>query len=113
MTPLPFSSPSAPLFPGVGTCTPPALCHDWHTRWASGAAGSRRLHALDHVRQKIGHAFLKGAFSEAAGQQFLAKLKHKHGKGKALTILAHKLARAVYDLLKRQTVFDRDRFRHG
>jgi hypothetical protein len=40
-------------------------------------------------------------------------LAHKHGKGQALTILAHKLARAVYDMLKRDTVLDRDKFLHG
>jgi len=53
---------------------------------------------------KMGKAHLKWAFSEAAvlflrdnpeGQKFLAKLEKKHGKGKALSILAHKLARAV------------------
>src|SRR6266436_7058020 len=54
---------------------------------------------------KIGNAHLKWAFSEAAvlflrdnpaGQKCLARLEKKHSKGKALTILAHKLARAVY-----------------
>jgi hypothetical protein len=69
--------------------------------------------------KKIGNAYLKWAFSEAAvlfwrnnpkGQTFLARLEHKHGKGKALTVLAHKLARAVYDMLQRDTVFDRDKF---
>ena len=72
--------------------------------------------------KKIGNAHLKWAFSEAAvlflrnnpaGQQHLARLEHKHGKGKALTILAHKLARAVYYMLKRDTVFDMDKFLHG
>jgi transposase len=70
---------------------------------------------------KMGHAHLKWAFSEAAvlflrdnpeGQKFLAKLEKKHGKGKALSILAHKLARAVYDMLKRKVAFDRKRFLH-
>jgi transposase len=68
---------------------------------------------------KIGNAYLKWAFSEAAvlflrenpaGQKYLARLEKKHGKGKALTILAHKLARAVYYMLKRGEVFDRDTF---
>jgi hypothetical protein len=35
------------------------------------------------------------------------------GTGKALTILAHKRARAVYDMLKRKTAFDRDIFRRA
>jgi transposase len=47
---------------------------------------------------KIGNASLTWAFSEAAvlflrnnpaGQKYLARLAHKHGKGKALTVLAH------------------------
>jgi transposase len=66
---------------------------------------------------KIGNAYLKWAFSEAAvlflrnnpaGQKYLARLEKKHGKGKALTVLAHKLARAVYYMLKRRVVFDLD-----
>jgi transposase len=69
--------------------------------------------------KNIGNASLKGAFSEAAvlflrhnpaGQKFLAKLAHRHGKGKALPVLAHKLTRAVYYLLTRQTVFDIETF---
>ena len=71
---------------------------------------------------KIGNAYLKWAFSEAAvlflrhnpvGQKYLTRLEKKHGKGKALTVLAHKLARAVYYILKRDTVFDTDKFLHG
>src|SRR5512132_4588564 len=61
---------------------------------------------------KIGNAHLKWAFSEAAvlclrdnpaAQKLLARLEQKHGKGKALTILAHTLARAISSMLKRQT----------
>jgi transposase len=68
---------------------------------------------------KIGNAYLKWAFSEAAvlflrnhpaGQKYLARLEKKHGTGKALTILAQKLARAVYYMLRRDTVFDMDKF---
>jgi len=33
------------------------------------------------------------------------KLVKKHGKDKYMTILAHKLARAVYYILKRKEVF--------
>jgi transposase len=70
---------------------------------------------------KIGNAYLKWAFSEAAvlflrnnpaGQKLLARVAKKHGKGKALTVLAHKLARAVYYMLKRGTAFDLDQFFH-
>jgi transposase len=71
---------------------------------------------------KIGNAHLKWAFSEAAvlflrdnpaGQKFLARLEQKHRQGKALTILAHKWARAVYDMLKPKTAFDMQKFLHG
>jgi Transposase IS116/IS110/IS902 family len=54
--------------------------------------------------QKLGHASLTWAFAAAAvlflrhhpaGQQSLARLTKQHGKGHALTGLAHPLARAV------------------
>jgi transposase len=85
---------------------------------AKESAGTR----LGTSGKKIGNGHLKWAFSEAAtlflrnnaaGQKSLARLEKKHGKGKALTILAHKLARAVYYMLKRQTAFDMETFLHG
>jgi transposase len=69
--------------------------------------------------KKIGNAHLKWAFSEAAtlflrnnpqGQKLQSRLEKKHSKGKALSILAHKLGRAVYFMLKRQLAFDMDIF---
>jgi transposase len=69
--------------------------------------------------RKIGNAYLKWAFSEAAvlflrqnpqAQDWLKKLANKHNKARALTILAHKLGRAVYFMLKRKTLFDQQRF---
>jgi transposase len=72
--------------------------------------------------KKIGNAHLKWAFSEAAGlslrknpaaQRYVARLANKHGKAKALTILAHKLARAVYYMLRRAHAFDPNKFFHG
>jgi transposase len=68
---------------------------------------------------KIGNAFLKWAFSEAAvlflrghapAQKYLDRLTRKHGKPKALTILAHRLGRAVYHMLRRGEAFDPQRF---
>jgi transposase len=68
---------------------------------------------------KIGNAYLKWAFSEAAvlflranpaGQKYLTRLEKKHGQGKALTLLAQKLGRAVYYMLKRQKAFDMHKF---
>jgi transposase len=68
---------------------------------------------------KIGNVHLKWAFSEAAvlflrknpsGQTYLTKLARKHGKAKALSILAHQLGRAVYFMLKRHEAFDMHKF---
>jgi hypothetical protein len=69
--------------------------------------------------KNIGNAPLQWACSAAAtlflrtnpnGQQLLTRVEKKHGKGNALTILAPKLARAVYDRLKRQTAFEMEIF---
>jgi transposase len=71
---------------------------------------------------KQGNVHLKWAFSEAAvtflrhsidGKKLLARLERKHGKGKALSILAHKIGRAVYFMLARGTVFSPERFLHA
>ncbi len=68
---------------------------------------------------KIGNVHLKWAFSEAAalflrnnpeGQKHLRRLAGRHGKAKALSILAAKLGRAVYFMLSKERVFDRERF---
>ena len=69
--------------------------------------------------KKIGNAHLKWAFSEAAvlflkrneqGKKYRDRLANKHGKGKALSILAHKMGRAVYFMLKNKRPFDQDKF---
>ena len=82
---------------------------------AKESAGKR----MGSSGKKIGNAHLKWAFSEAAvlflrrNQQavkYREKLAKKHGKGKSLTILAHKLARAVYYILKRKEVFHMETF---
>jgi len=67
---------------------------------------------------KIGNVHLKWAFSEAAVlslnndevKRHFARLEKKHGKGKALSILAHKLGRAVYFMMKREEAFRVDDF---
>jgi transposase len=68
---------------------------------------------------KMGNVHLKWAFSEAAvlfvrhsagGKKLLARLEKRFGKGKALSILAHKLGRTVYFMLRRGKAFDRERF---
>lgn len=65
--------------------------------------------------QKMGNAHLKWAFSEAMAllmreskqaKDYVAKLETKHGKSKAMSILAHKLGRAIYTIIKRKDAFD-------
>lgn len=72
-----------------------------------------------HSGKKIGNAHLRWAFGEAVvlmlkgnkpAQAVLHKLASRHGKGKALAILAHRLGRAVYYMLKNQVPFDQERF---
>ncbi len=69
--------------------------------------------------KKIGNAHLKWAFSEAAalflkgneqGQKYREKLANKHGKAKSLSILAHRMRRAAYFMLKNKKPFDQDKF---
>ena len=68
---------------------------------------------------KIGNAHLKWAFSEAAvlylrgnpkAQKYLQKLQKRMSKAKALSVLAHKIGRCVYFMLKNEKVFDESRF---
>jgi transposase len=79
-------------------------------------SGGKRLGTAG---KKIGNVHLRWAFAEAAvlflrqsqpGKAYFAKLEHKHGRAKALTVLAHKLARAVYSMLSREQAFDLQRF---
>jgi hypothetical protein len=44
------------------------------------------------------------------GQKLLARLAKKHDTGTALSILAHKLGRAVYCMLQRQVAFAMELF---
>ena len=68
---------------------------------------------------KIGNVHLKWAFSEAAllfmrynsaAKTMVENLAKIHGKGKAISILSHKLARAIYYMLKNNQQFERDKF---
>lgn len=68
---------------------------------------------------KIGNAYLKWAFSQAAvlflrdndrAKAYVDKLAKKFGKGKAISILAHKLGRAIYFIMKRNDAFDEKYF---
>ncbi len=44
-------------------------------------------------------------------QRYIEKLRKKHGKAKSLSILAHKMGRAVYFLIKRKKSFSMEAFR--
>ena len=68
---------------------------------------------------KIGNVHLKWAFSEAAvlflrnnerGQKWHEKLVSRYGKAKAMSLIAQKLGRTVYYMLKRKEPFDPDKF---
>jgi transposase len=71
---------------------------------------------------KSGNAYLQGAFAAAAvrflranpaGPKSRGRLEKQPGKGKALTVLAHQRARAVYDLWPRHTAVARHTCRTG
>ena len=64
---------------------------------------------------KIGNPHLKWAFSEAAllckrccpeARAFAEHIERKHSKARSLTMLANKLGRAIYYMLRKQEAFD-------
>lgn len=68
---------------------------------------------------KMGNPYLKWIFSEAVIHvprhnpriaARLERLEQRHGKGKGKTLMAHKLGRAVFFMLKNKTAFDEERF---
>ena len=71
------------------------------------------------ANRKMGNAYLRWAFGEAATlmlreredvKAYHLKLKNKHGKAKAMAILSHRIGRAAYFMLKNQRVFDVNKF---
>jgi transposase len=72
--------------------------------------------------KKIGNAHLRWAFAEAAclflrsserAKKWKQKQAAQRGEGKALAILAAKLGRAVYHMLRKREAFDETRFWNG
>jgi transposase len=72
-----------------------------------------------HGGAKIGNVHLKWAFSEAVlwmlrysedAKSFLKRKEKKYGKTRAMTMLARKIARAVYQMLKRNESFNGVKF---
>jgi transposase len=77
---------------------------------------------LGYGGQKIGNAHLRWAFAEAAylflrcserARAWKQRQEKKRGEGKALAILAARLARAVYHLWRKGEAFDEERFWQG
>ncbi len=69
--------------------------------------------------RKIGNAHLKWAFGEAAsllirstdeGKAFMQKMTKQRGKARACALLAAKIGRAVYWIMKRKQPFDAEKF---
>jgi transposase len=87
-------------------------------RCAHESAGKK----LGSGGKKIGNAQLRWAFAEAAclflraserARQWKQKQEKKHGKALVLGILAARLARSVYHMLRKQEAFDEERFWNG
>lgn len=118
--------------PGVGKILALVLLYEIHDIRRFATVGDfvsyARLVRPDHEsagkkcgfgKKKIGNAHLRWALGEAVtlllresdqAKRFVARLEKKRGKGKALGILAAKLGRAVYWMLRRQEAFDVKRF---
>lgn len=114
-------------WPGIGRILALTLLYEIHdiTRFATVQqfASYARLvrcghesggKTVGHGGKKIGNAFLRFAFGEIAvcflraseeAKRLHARLVKKHGKGKALSILAHKIGRGVYFMLTRKQPF--------
>jgi len=69
--------------------------------------------------KKLGNLHFRWAFAQAAvlfsrqsqpGKDYFTTLEHHHGKAPALTVLAHKVGRAVYSRRTRAQAFDLTRF---
>src|SRR5262249_32726223 len=72
--------------------------------------------------KKIGNASLRWAFAESAclflrasarAKQWKQRQEKKHGPGKVLGILAARLARSVFHMIRKQEAFDEDCFWGG
>jgi transposase len=121
--------------PGVGPILALVLLYEMHQVERFDNVGQflsyARLAPCDHESagkklgsggKKIGNAHLRWAFGEIAclflrsserGKQWKQKQEKKHGSAKALAILAARLARAVYHMLRKEQAFDEDRFWSG
>jgi len=121
--------------PGVGKVLALVLLYELHDIGRFARAGEflsyARLVRCAHTSankklgcggKKIGNAHLRWAFAEAAclflrgserAKQWKQKQAAQRGEGKALAILAAKLGRAVYHMLRKGEAFDEARFWGG
>jgi len=121
--------------PGIGPILGLVLLYEMHDVARFEQVGQflsyARLVRCDHESagkklgsggKKIGNAHLRWAFAEAAclflrtserARQWKQKQEKKHGPAKVLGILAARLARSVYHLLRKQEAFDEERFWNG
>src|SRR5262245_31183241 len=121
--------------PGVGKVLALILLYELHDVQRFARAGQflsyarlvRCLHEsagkkLGSGGKKIGNAHLRWAFAEAAclflraserAKRWKQKQAAQRGEGKALAILAAKLGRAVYHMLRKREAFDEERFWQG
>jgi transposase len=118
--------------PGVGKVLALVLLYEIHDSGRFASAGQflsysrlvRCAHESAGKRKgsgpvKIGNAHLRWANARAAclfvrqsprAKAWLQRQQKKHGKGRGLAILAARLGRAVYHLLRKGEVFDEERF---
>jgi transposase len=118
--------------PGIGKILSLVLLYEIHTIERFPSVGDLLSYArlvtpkqtsdgkvTGHGGAKIGNVHLKWAFSEAVlwmlrysedAKAFVKRKEKKYGKCRAMTILARKIARAVYQMLKRKEPFDAVKF---
>jgi transposase len=121
--------------PGVGKVLALILLYEMHEAQRFDSAGQflsyARLVRCAHESagkklgtggKKIGNAHLRWAFAEAAclflrqserAKKWKERQAAQRGNGKALAILAARLARAVYHMLRKGEAFDEERFWSG
>jgi transposase len=121
--------------PGIGKILALVLLYEMHEVNRFGRAGRflsyARLVRCDHESggkklgtggAKIGNAYLKWAFAEGVtgfvrlsvrARRWKQKVASKRGAGKAMAILAARLGRAIFQMLRKQEAFDEDRFWNG
>jgi transposase len=118
--------------PGIGKILSLVLLYEIHTIDRFASVGDFLSYArlvtpkqtsdgkvTGHGGAKIGNVHLKWAFSEAVlwmlrnsddAQALVKRKEKKYGKARAMTMLARKIARAVYQMLKRKESFNAVKF---